>query len=220
MAHGTISLTEDLYQYLLRSSVQEPDLLKRLRTETATLPNGIMQIPPEQGQFLAFLVQAIGARRIIELGVFTGYSSLRMALALPDDGRLLACDLSEEWTAIARRYWKEGGVAHKIDLRLAPAIQTLDALIAAGEGGRYDLVFIDALKTEYQEYFERALVLLRQGGVAAIDNTLWDGRVLDEKDTDPLTVAIREFNARLSRDRRVHLSMLVIGDGMTLAFKK
>lgn len=220
MAHGTIQLTNDLYQYLLRSSVREMGIFERLRKETAALPNGIMQIPPEQGQFLSFLVQAIGARRIIELGVFTGYSSLAMARALPDDGRLVACDLSEEWTAIARRYWKEAGVAHKIDLRLAPAIRTLDALIAAGEAGRYDLIFIDALKTEYQEYFERALVLLRAGGVAAIDNTLWDGRVIDEKDTDPLTLAIRDFNARLSRDARVHICMLAIGDGMTLALKK
>jgi caffeoyl-CoA O-methyltransferase len=220
MAHGTIKLTDDLYQYLLRSSVQETESLQRLRKETAALPAGIMQIPPEQGQFLAFLVKAIGARRIIELGVFTGYSSLAMARAMPEDGRLIACDLSEEWTAIARRYWKEAGVAHKIDLRLAPAIRTLDALIAADEAGRYDLIFIDALKTEYQDYFERALVLLRAGGVAAIDNTLWDGRVLDEKDNDPLTLAIREFNARLARDARVHISMLVIGDGMTLALKK
>ena len=220
MARGTISLTDDLYQYLLRSSVQEPEILQRLRRETAALPNAIMQIPPEQGQFLALLVQAVGARRIIELGVFTGYSSLAMALAMPDDGRLIACDLSEEWTAIARRYWKEAGVLRKIDLRLAPAIQTLDALIAAGDAGCHDLISIDALKTEYQEYFERALVLLRPGGIAAIDNTLWDGKVLDEKDTDPLTIAIRKFNARLSRDPRVWMSMLVIGDGMTLAFKK
>ena len=220
MARGTISLTDNLYQYLLRSSVQEPEILQRLRRETAALPNAIMQIPPEQGQFLALLVQAIGARRIIELGVFTGYSSLAMALAMPDDGRLIACDLSEQWTAIGRRYWEEAGVLRKIDLRLAPAIQTLDALIAAGDAGRHDLIFIDALKTEYQEYFERALVLLRPGGIAAIDNTLWDGKVLDEKDTDPLTIAIREFNAHLSRDPRVWISMLVIGDGMTLAFKK
>jgi len=220
MAFGTIKLTDDLYQYLLRSSVQEAEILQRLRKETAALPAALMQIPPEQGQFLAFLVQALGARRIIELGVFTGYSSLAMAQAMPADGRLIACDLSEEWTAIARRYWKEAGVDGKIDLRLAPAMQTLDALIAAGEAGRYDLIFIDALKTEYQEYFERALVLLRPGGVAAIDNTLWDGKVLDLEDRDPLTLAIREFNDRLSRDRRVWISMLVIGDGMTLAFRK
>ena len=220
MARGTISLTEELYQYLLRSSVQEPEILQRLRKETAALPGAIMQIPPEQGQFLALLVQAIGARRIIELGVFTGYSSLAMARVMPEDGRLVACDLSKEWTAIARRYWQEAGVEHKIDLRLAPAIATLDALITAGETGRHDLIFIDALKTEYQDYYERALVLLRPGGIAAIDNVLWDGRVLDHKDTDPLTLAIREFNDKLSRDPRVWISMLVIGDGMTLAFKK
>jgi predicted O-methyltransferase YrrM len=220
MSRGTINLTPELYAYLLRVSVREPDVLRRLREETAAMPNAEMQVSPDQGQFMALLVRLLGATRIIELGVFTGYSSLWMALAMPDGGRLIACDVNEDWTAVARRYWKEAGVESRIELRLAPALQTLDGLIAAGESGSYDFMFIDALKREYPDYYERALVLLRPGGLMAIDNVLWDGRVVDRGDNEPLTVAIREFNAGLTRDDRVDLGMLSIGDGLTLARKK
>jgi predicted O-methyltransferase YrrM len=220
MTRGTINLTAEVYAYLLEHSVRETDVLRRLREETAPMPNAEMQISPDQGQFMAFLIRSMQAQRIIELGVFTGYSSLWMALALPENGRLVACDVNEAWTAIARRYWQEAGVSSRIDLRLAPAIQTLDAMIAAGETGAYDFAFIDALKLEYPDYYERVLRLLRPGGVMAIDNVLWDGRVVNRDDDEPLTLAIRDFNARTRTDERVDLCMLAIGDGLTLARKK
>lgn len=220
MSRGTINLTGELYAYLLRASVREPELLGRLRTETAKMPNAEMQISPDQGQFLALLLRLMGARRIIELGVFTGYSSLWMALALPADGQLLACDVNEEWTAVGRRYWREAGVDGRIELRLAPALETLDGLIADGDVNSWDFMFIDALKREYPDYFERALVLLRPGGLMAIDNTLWGGEVANPENNEPLTLAVRDFNAALARDDRVELSMLSIGDGLTLAMKK
>ena len=179
-----------------------------------------MQIGPEQGQFMALLARLTGARRCIEVGVFTGYSSLAVALALPPDGRIVACDVSEEWTAIARRHWQAAGVDSKIELRLAPAVDTLDAMLAAGEAGRHDLAFIDADKVNYGRYYERVLELLRPGGLVVVDNTLWSGRVADPAVVDADTVALREFNERLHVDERVDLSLVPIGDALTLARKR
>jgi len=220
MPSEDLHITPQLADYIRRVSLREPDVLRRLREETAALPNASMQISAEQGQFMALLVQVLGARRTIEVGVFTGYSALAVALALPDDGHVIACDVSEEWTAIARRYWREAGVERKIDLRLRPALQSLDDLIALGHGGAFDFVFIDADKENYAHYFERALVLLRPRGLIAIDNVLWSGRVIDRKAKDADTVAIRAFNEKLKNDPRVWLSMLPIRDGLTLACKK
>ncbi len=203
-----------------RVTLREPEILRRLREETANHPQVNMQISPEQGQFMALLMHLIDARKTLEVGVFTGYSSLSVALALPDDGRMIACDVSEEWTSIARRYWKEAGVEHKIDLRLRPAIETLDNLIATGQGGRFDFMFIDADKTNYANYYERGLVLVRPGGLIAIDNVLWSGKVLDESVQDKDTVALRAFNEKLHTDERVWLTMLAVRDGLTLACKK
>ena len=220
MTNRSLGLDERLYDYLLDVSLREPDILRRLREETAGMPLAVMQIAPEQGQFMALLIELTGARRTLELGVFTGYSSLAVALALPADGHITACDVSEEFTAVARRYWAEAGVADKIDLRLAPALETLDALLADGQAGTYDFAFIDALKTEYTDYFERVIELLRPGGLAAIDNVLWDGRVADPDDNDEDTLAIRAFNEKLLGDQRVSLSLLPLADGLTLARKR
>ncbi|HQR23635.1 MAG TPA: class I SAM-dependent methyltransferase [Steroidobacteraceae bacterium] len=220
MSNRTIAVTDSLYDYLLAVSLRETDLQRRLREETAANPSARMQIAPEQGQFMALVARMIGAKRCLEVGVFTGYSSLAVALALPDDGRIVACDVSEEWTAVARRYWQAAGVAHKVELRLAPALETLDGLIMAGEAGRYDLAFIDADKTNYLAYYERVLTLLRPGGVVMTDNTLWSGRVADPEVGDADTVALRHYNEHLHRDERVDLSLVPIGDGLTLARKK
>jgi predicted O-methyltransferase YrrM len=220
MTKRTIQLTDSLHDYLLSVSLREPDLLLQLREETAALPSSRMQIAPDQGQFMALLVRLMGARQCLEIGVFTGYSSLVTALALPDDGRIVACDVSEEWTSIARRYWKAAGVEHKIDLRLAPALETLDALLAAGKGGGFDLAFIDADKESYAAYYERVLELLRAGGLIIVDNTLWSGRVADPENAEADTVALRHFNEHLHRDERVDLSLLPVGDGLTLARKR
>lgn len=220
MSRRTLTMSDDLYDYLLGASLREPALLQELRDETAHLPNAQMQLAPEQGQFLAFLVRAIGARQTLEIGVFTGYSSLCVALALPSDGQIIACDVSEAWTAIARRYWREAGVESKIDLRIAPALQTLDGLLDAGEEGAFDFAFIDADKEAYPDYYERCLQLLRPGGVIAIDNVLRNGRVADPADQRPDTVAMRAFNAHLHQDERIDLSLLPIGDGLTLARKR
>ena len=219
MSNKTFTLSDDLYAYLFEHSVREPDILRRLRDETARDSMARMQIAPEQGQLMQLLVRLMGARRYLEVGVFTGYSSLAVALALPADGRIVACDVSETWTKIARRYWAEAGVAEKIDLRLAPALQTLDGLIAGGVAGSFDFAFIDADKTSYSVYYERALTLIRVGGLIAVDNTLWEGRVADPKARDADTQAIRDFNRRLRDDRRVHLCLVPIGDGLSLALK-
>jgi predicted O-methyltransferase YrrM len=220
MSNRTIDLTDSLYDYLLSVSLRETDLQRRLREETAALPMARMQISPEQGQFMAMLVRLTGARRVLEVGVFTGYSSLAVALALPKDGRIVACDVSEEWTAVARRYWAEAGVADRIELRLAPAVDTLDALLEGGAAGTFDLAFIDADKTSYLDYYERALRLLRPGGLVMTDNTLWSGRVADPEVGDADTVALRHYNEHLHRDTRVDLSLVPIGDGLTLARKR
>jgi predicted O-methyltransferase YrrM len=208
------------YQYVVNTSVRDTDVARRLRDETQQLPQAQMQIGPDQGQFMQLLVQLMGAKKTLEVGVFTGYSSLWVALGLPADGRIVACDVSEEYTAIARRYWKEAGVDNKIDLRLAPALETLDQLLQSGEAGTFDFAFIDADKANYQNYYERALQLLRTGGLVAIDNTIWSGRVADESISDEDTVAIRELNEKLHHDDRVTLSMLTVGDGLTLAMKR
>jgi predicted O-methyltransferase YrrM len=220
MTSRSINLTDSLHRYLLDHSVRELPLLAELRAETRAMPNAQMQIGPEQGQFMALLVRLIGARRAIEVGVFTGYSSLAVAMALPDDGRLLACDVDAEWTAIARRYWRAAGVEHKVELVLQPAAETLAARVAAGEAATYDFAFIDADKTNYGMYYERVLELLRPGGLIAVDNTLWSGRVADEGVQDRDTVALRRFNDALHRDERVDLSLVPIGDGLTLARKR
>jgi predicted O-methyltransferase YrrM len=220
MSNRTISMTDDLYGYLLDASLREPAVLRRLREETAAHPQARMQISPEQGQFMQLLVRLLGARRCVEVGVFTGYSSLAVALALPAEGHILACDVSEEFTAVARRYWKEAGVAGKIELKLAPALQTLDARLEAGEAGSYDFGFIDADKANYAHYYERIFKLLRPGGVVAVDNVLWSGRVLDKADKSEDTAAIRAFNRALHEDGRIDISMLPMGDGLTLARKR
>ena len=220
MSNRSITLTDPIYQYMNDVSLREAPVLRALREETAALTQRSMQIAPEQGQFMALLVRLLRARRCLEIGVFTGYSSLATALALPVDGRIVACDVSEEWTAIARRYWEQGGVAHKIDLRIAPATSTLDTLLGQGQAGTFDLAFIDADKTNYLAYYERTLQLLRPGGLVLIDNTLWSGRVADPAVTDPDTVALRELNSTLLRDERIDLSLLPVGDGLTLALKR
>ena len=194
--------------------------MRRLREETASLEEANMQIGPEQGQFMTLLVELMGAQNALEVGTFTGYSALALALGLPDDGCLVACDVSEEWTAIGRRYWEEAGVAHKIDLRLAPALETLDGLLAEGRAGTFDFAFIDADKEGYDAYYERAVKLIRTGGLIVLDNTLWEGKVADPAVTDRDTEAIRILNRKLVGDERVTLSLLPVGDGLTLARKR
>jgi len=220
MSRNHIQLTDELSDYLREASLREPDVLRRLREETATLPMGTMQITPEQGQFMGILIELMGAKKTLEIGVFTGYSTLAVARALPADGKVIACDVSEEWMSIARRYWNEAGVSGKIELHLAPATETLDRLIRDGQQGTFDFAFIDADKENYENYFERALVLLRTGGLTAIDNVLWHGKVIDRAVNDADTLAIRRLNAKLKSDSRVTLSMLPIGDGLTLLRKR
>ena len=223
MTDRRLQITDEIHRYLIAHSVREPEVLARLRAATVSLPQAQMQIGPEQGQLmglLALLAKLVGAKRCIEIGVFTGYSSLAVALALPEDGRILACDVSEEWTAIARRFWREAGVEHKIELKLQPATRTLEQLLAAGEAGRYDFAFIDADKPSYDTYYELLLKLLRPGGLIALDNTLWSGHVADPNNRDPNTVALRALNDKLHRDERVDLSLLPVGDGLTLARKR
>ena len=220
MSRKTIEIDDDLYDYLLRISLREPTIMRRLREETAALPRANMQIAPEQAQLLGLLVELTGARRCLEIGTFTGYSTLAVAAALPADGTVVACDVSDEWTQIARSYWQEAGVVEKIDLRLAPAVDTLQALVAGGEAGTFDFALIDADKENYERYYELCLELLRAGGLVAIDNVLWHGRVIDRSVSDDDTAAIREFNSALHVDSRVSLSLVPIGDGMTLARKR
>ncbi|HXN15024.1 MAG TPA: class I SAM-dependent methyltransferase [Usitatibacter sp.] len=220
MSKKTTTLTEELYEYLLAHSLREHPVLRELREATAGIPHAVMQIAPEQGQFMALLVRLLGARRTIEVGVFTGYSSLAVALALPPEGKIVACDVSAEWTAMAREFWIKAGVASKIDLRLAPALETLDSLLASQGENRYDFAFIDADKGNYLAYYERCMRLVRPGGLIAVDNTLWSGYVAEPSRQDEDTRAIRAFNDQLHGDRRIELSMLPIADGLTLALKK
>jgi predicted O-methyltransferase YrrM len=216
----TLPLSPQLYRYLVDISVQETPVLQRLREDMANHPHSGCQIAPEQGQFMAWLVRLMQARRVIEIGVFTGYSSLWMAGAMPAHGKLIACDINREWTDIARRYWTDAGVADRIEVRLAPALQTLDELLRQDGAGSIDFMFIDAEKSEYIDYYEKGLQLLRPGGVIAVDNVLWDGRVADPADNETHTAAIRVFNAHLAGDSRVELSLVPIGDGLTLAMKR
>ncbi len=220
MSARTLHLDDPLHGYLLEHSLREPDAARRLREMTRKMPEANMQIAPEQGQLLHLLALAIGARQVLEVGTFTGYSALWLARALPPDGRLVACDRSREWTDLARPYWAEAGVAGKIDLRLGPARETLDGLLAEGAAGTLDLAFIDADKEGYPDYYERSLDLLRPGGLVLADNTLWHGRVADPDAHDPDTLAIRDFNDHLHRDQRVDVSLVPIGDGLTVARKR
>ena len=219
MSHKFLKLDDELYEYLLSITLKENDLLTRLRQETAAHPLAEMQIAPEQGQFMALLLKLIGAKKILEIGVFTGYSSLVAALALPDEGKLIALDVSPEFTAIAKRYWRQAGVDHKIDLRIAPALESLDYLIAQGESGSFDFAFIDADKANYYNYYQKCLELVRTGGLILIDNILWRGQVIDQNIQDTRTRAIRLFNEKLHQDNRVFLSSIAISDGLTIALK-
>ncbi len=223
--HGWVStvqtaVAQNFTDYIRSVTLREPELLQRLREETARLPDSMMQIMPEQGQFMMMLLRLTGAKQTLEVGVFTGYSSLSVALALPDDGRVIACDVSEEYTSVARRYWREAGVEHKIELRLAPAVATLTALLGEGRAGTFDFAFIDADKPNYDRYYELALQLIRPGGLIAIDNVLWHGKVLDHSVQDDDTRAIRALNEKLRHDDRISLSLIPIGDGLTLACKR
>ncbi len=213
-------IEEHIYDYILDTSLRDAPLLERLRGETAKMPMGGMQISPDQGQFMALVVKLIGARRILEVGTFTGYSSLVMAQALPADGGIVACDVSEEFTAFARRYWAEAGVEGKIDLRIGPATETLSQMVAEGASGSFDIAFIDADKPNYATYYERSLELVRSGGLIMIDNVLWGGRPADASEQEEATLAIRALNASLHDDERVDPSLLSIGDGLTLARRR
>ena len=220
MSSRTINISDFLYEYLLDHSLREPELLQRLREETGGMPNGMMQISPEQGQFMGLLVRLIGALRILEIGVFTGYSSLSMALSLPEKGTIVACDISEEYTNIARKYWKEAGVNSRIHLKIGHAMDTIQELSGIDKLEPFDLVFIDADKRNYLNYYEGSLSLLRTGGLILIDNVLWNGKVAEQTNHEKDTVAIREFNRKLHQDDRIDLSMLPIGDGLTIACKR
>jgi len=220
MGKHTLNITDTLYDYLLSVSLHETTVQRELRMATDEMKEAMMQISPDQGQFMALLVNLINAEKIIEVGTFTGYSALTMAQALPEHGRLVACDINEQWTGIAQRYWQQAGVAHKIDLHLAPARDTLTTLIKNGQQEAYDFAFIDADKQNYKHYYESCLQLIRPGGLIAIDNVLWGGSVADTADQQPDTIAIREFNRFINDDDRVEISLVPIGDGLTLARKK
>ena len=220
MSNPTTGLAPKLHEYLLSATLRESPILAELRQETAEHPQARMQISPEQGQFMALLVQLMGAKKTLEIGVFTGYSALAVAAALPEDGQVVACDVSEEFCAIAQKYWQKANLAHKIDLRIAPALDTLDSLIAAGETNSFDFSFIDADKSNYDNYYERSLQLVRPGGLIAVDNTLWYGRVADLEVQDNRTKKIRALNEKVRSDERVTMSLLSIGDGLLLAVKR
>lgn len=220
MPKQTLGLDQQFYDYFLSASLREPEILRQLRQETASHSSSMMQIAPEQGQFMALLVQLLGATKTLEVGVFTGYSSLCVALALPSTGKIVACDVSEEYTAIARRYWQTAGVADKINLQIGPALTTLDQLLADGQAETFDFAFVDADKENYDGYYERSLQLVRPSGLIAIDNVLWSGRVADPHNQEKSTVAIRALNEKLHHDERITLSLVPIADGLTLALKR
>ncbi|MGK7931549.1 MAG: class I SAM-dependent methyltransferase [Microcystaceae cyanobacterium] len=220
MSSKTINLNAQLYSYFQSVSVREPEILQALRQETGKHPMARMQISPEQGQFMAFLLTLMNAKKVLEIGVFTGYSSLVMALALPPEGQIIACDVDKETTAIAQQYWQKAGVSSKIKLTLAPALETLDQLIEQGENNTFDFVFIDADKSNYDNYYEKSLQLVRRGGLIAIDNVLWGGKVADPTVQDNRTQKIRQLNEKLYQDQRIFLSLVPIGDGLTLAVRR
>lgn len=218
MSTGILNLTNDLRNYLWEKGMQEHPVLVELREETAQIPESVMQICPEQGALMANLIRMMSAKRTIEIGTFTGYSALAVALALPKDGKVVACDISEEWTSVGKKKWAQAGVDDKIDLRIAPALETLEGLVAEGQEGAFDFAFIDADKANYLDYYKTCLKLVRKGGVIAIDNVLWSGSVINDDINDVDTLAIRELNEFLAKDKRVALSMVPVGDGLTLAF--
>lgn len=220
MANRSIQITEQLYDYMIANSVREPKILAELRAETSNLPMAMMQISPEQGQFMALLVRLIGAKNIVEVGTFTGYSSLAMALALGKDAHITCLDISEEYTAIARKYWAKAGVADRMELKLGPAAESLQAMLDNGAQGKIDFAFIDADKTNYETYYELVLRMLRPGGLIAIDNVLWGGDVANPEKKDEDTEAIRRTNRKVHADERVDASLVPIGDGLTLARKR
>lgn len=219
MFKNAFGLNDALYEYMLSHSLREPADLAKLREETAQHKQARMQISPEQGQFMSMLLRLMRAQRVLEVGVFTGYSSLCFALALPKGGQIVACDISEEYTAIARQHWEQAGVADKIDLRIAPAIETLDQLLEQGQAETFDFVFIDADKGNYGHYYDRSIQLIRPGGLIVIDNVLWSGRVADPQSNDKIVQTMRQFNEKVGADPRVQVSILPLGDGLTLALK-
>ncbi len=220
MANQSIGLSADLYDYLLSHGLREPDILQQLRAATEKEDLSVMRSAPEQGQFMALLIRLMGAKRVLEIGTYTGYATLWMALALPDDGSIVSCDISEQWASVGQRFWATAGVAHKIDLRLQPALDSLQALLDEGAENSFDFAFIDADKINYPAYFEACLQLLRCGGLIVVDNVLWGGSVIDETNHEESTEAIRAFNQRLSTDSRIEINMLPIADGITLALKR
>lgn len=220
MSHKTITLTDELYKYFRSVSTRETEILRRLREETAGLPEAHMQISPEQGQFMSLLVRLLDARKVLEAGTFTGYSTLWMALALPENGVIVTCDINRERTAVAAKFWKEAGVQERIHLHHAPALRTMDQLLEGGGRGKFDFIFLDADKESIGIYYERSLQLLRSGGIMAVDNVLWSGKVAHPGVNDPDTLAIRSFNETVKADTRVMFSMLPLGDGLTLALKE
>jgi caffeoyl-CoA O-methyltransferase len=220
MSTRTYQIGEELHRHLLETTIRDMDVLQRLRTKTAEMAEGGMQISPEQGQFMQFLIRAIGAKRTLEIGTFTGYSALVVALALPEDGQLVACDVSDEYTSVGRPFWEDAGVAHKIDLRLGPGVDSLLTMLDNGQSESFDFAFIDADKPNYERYYELCLKLVRPGGVIAIDNTLWGGRIADHTAQDESTRVIRSLNQKIRNDKRVDMSLVPIGDGLMLACKR
>jgi len=220
MSDSLLSITPEIHKYLLSVSLREHPVLTALRTQTQTMPAGVMQISPEQGQFMQLLVKLLGAKKTLEVGVFTGYSALSVALALPEDGKIIACDVNEEWTSIAQTFWEKAGVSHKIHLKLAPALETMQRLIEQGEAASFDFIFLDADKANYPQYYELAIQLIRVGGLIAVDNVLWGGDVANPTNHDKQTEAIRSLNQKVFNDDRVDISLVPIRDGLTLARKK
>ena len=220
MSNRTLSIDDRTYDYLCHVAVNEPELLRRLRQETAELDYSVMQISPEQGQFMSLLIRLMGAKRAIEIGTFTGYSSICVASAMPQDGELICCDTSPQWTAIAEKYWALAGLEDKITLYTQPAEKTLEMLLDEGAEKSFDFIFVDADKQNYIKYYDMALRLLRKGGMMAVDNTLWSGAVADPDNNEPGTRAIRRFNDMVKNDERVTKSLVTIGDGLTLILKE
>ena len=220
MSSRNVHIDEKIYDYILDNSLRDMPILEKLREETIKMPDGRMQISPDQGQFMALLVRMLDVKKIVEVGTFTGYSSLVMALALPENGQIVACDMSEEYTEVAQRFWQEAGVVDKIDLRLGLAVETLTEILSNGEAGTFDMAFIDADKRNYKVYYEKCLQLLRPGGLILIDNVLWYGKPARLEETDTDTIAIRNFNKNIYKDERVEMSMITVGDGLTLALKR